>query len=137
MRIVVDAAGGKIYWTEKTGDQTARIRRANLNGTNVQLVRALTSVPHGLAIDTSNGKLYITNAWGKVQRMNLAGTGFQPNFIVNLQSPQGVTVDIAAKKVYWTERSKIRRANLDGSNIQDVATGLGGACRYRFGHCTC
>ena len=123
--IAVDAAGGKVYWTEQTGDRSGRIRRANLNGTSVQLVKELTSVPQGLAVDTANGKLYLTNSWGKVQRMNLNGSGFQPNLIVNLDAPRGVAVDVAGGKVYWTEAGKIRRANLDGSNRQDVATGLG------------
>jgi len=123
--IAVDAAGGKVYWTEQTGDRSGRIRRANLNGSNVQLVKELTSVPQGLAVDTTNGKLYLTNSWGKVQRMNLNGSGFQPNLIVNLDAPRGVAVDVAGGKVYWTEAGKIRRANLDGSNRQDVATGLG------------
>lgn len=27
-------------------------------------------------------------------------------------------------KIYWTEIGKIRRANLDGSNVTDVLTGL-------------
>ena len=123
--IAVDAAGGKVYWTERTGDRSGRIRRANLNGTSVQLVKELTSVPQGLALDTENGKLYLTNGWGRVQRMNLNGSGFEPNLIVNLKSPRGIAVDVAGGKVYWTETGKIRRANLDGSNRQDIATGLG------------
>ena len=123
--IVVDAAGGKVYWTEQTGDRSGRIRSADLNGSNVRLVKELTSVPQGLALDTANGTLYLTNSWGKVQRMNLNGSGFKPNLIVNLASPRGVAVDVAGGKVYWTEEGKIRRANLDGSNRQDVATGLG------------
>ena len=123
--IAVDAAGGKVYWTEQTSDRSGRIRRADLNGSNVQLVRELTSVPQGLALDTTNGKLYLTNSWGKVQQMNLDGSGFQPNLIVNLNAPRGIAVDVAGDKIYWTEEGKIRRANLDGSNRQDVATGLG------------
>ena len=123
--IAVDAAGGKVYWTEQTGNNSGRIRRANLNGSNVQLVRDLKSAPQGLALDPANGKLYLTNSWGKVQRMNLNGSGFQPNLIVNLESPQAIAVDVVERKIYWTEEGKIRRANLDGSNRQDVATGLG------------
>ena len=134
MGVAVDAAGGKVYWTEQTGDSSGRVRRANLDGKNVQLVRALaTSVPHGLAVDASNGKLYLTNSRGKVQRLNLDGTGFQPDLIVNQNSPQGVAVDVAARKVYWTERSSIRRANLDGTNIQNVVRGLGGPAGIALG----
>ena len=123
--IAVDARAGKVYWTEQTGNRTGRIRRANLNGRNVQLVKELTSVPRGLAIDTSNGKLYLTNSWGKVQRLNLDGTGFQPNLIVNLDTPEAIAVDVAGGKVYWTEQTGprtglIRRANFNGTNIEMV-----------------
>ena len=68
--VAADRADGKIYWTEPTSDSsgTWRIRRANLNGTNIELVKELTSVPQGLALDPSNNKLYLTNNQGKVQR---------------------------------------------------------------------
>ncbi len=123
--LTVDAAGGKLYWTEKTGERTGRIRRANLDGSNVQLVKDLTSAPLYLALDTANGKLYLINAWNKIQRMNRNGSGFQPNLITDLQAPIGLTVDAAGGKVYWIEQTgeragRIRSANLDGSNVQLV-----------------
>ncbi|MYA70456.1 hypothetical protein F4Y19_10295, partial [Candidatus Poribacteria bacterium] len=40
--VAVDIAGNRIYWAEQTGNNSGRIRRANLNGSNVQLVRELT-----------------------------------------------------------------------------------------------
>ena len=124
--LAVDIAGGKLYWTEKTSNRTGRIRRANLDGSNVKLVKNLTSVPHGIALDTTGGKIYLTNSWGKVQRLNVNGSNFQPNLITGLDTPRGLTLDVSEGKVYWTEMSgRIRRANLDGSNVQDVATDLG------------
>ena len=123
--IAVDAAGGKVYWLEQTSDSSGRIQRADLDGSNVELVKELTSVPKGLALDTSNGKLYLTNSWGKVQRMDLDGRSFESNLILNLDSPGSIAVDAAAGKVYWAEANSIRRANLNGSNRQDVATGIG------------
>ena len=51
--LAMDVTGSKLYWTEKTGESTGRIRRANLDGRNVQLVKNLTSVPHGLALDAA------------------------------------------------------------------------------------
>ena len=124
--LTVDVAGDKLYWTEKTSDKTGRIRRTNLDGSNVQLVKDLTSVPQGIALDGVGGKIYITNAWGKVQRLNVDGSNFEPNLITGLDMPKRLTLDISIGKVYWTEMSgRIRRANLDGSNIQDVATGSG------------
>ena len=124
--LAIDVAGGKLYWTEKTGDSTGRIRRANLDGRNVQLVKNLTSVPHGIALDAANGKIYLTNAWGKIQRLNVDGSNFQPNLITDLESPKGLALDVSGGQVYWTEMSeRIRRANLDGSNIQDIPAGSG------------
>ena len=124
--LAIDVAGGKLYWTEKTGDSTGRIRRANLDGRNVQLVKNLTSVPQGIALDAANGKIYVTNAWGKIQRLNVDGSNFQPNLITDLESPRGLALDVSGGKVYWAETTgRIRRANLDGSNIEDVVTGLG------------
>ena len=123
--IAVDAAGGKVYWTEQTGENTGRLQRADLDGSNVETVRELNNLPYGIAVDGSNEKLYVTNSRGKIQRMNLDGKNFEWNFITNLDSPNGIAVDVAAGKVYWTEEGRIRRANLNGRNRQDVVTGIG------------
>ncbi|RKU24755.1 hypothetical protein C6503_00620 [Candidatus Poribacteria bacterium] len=122
--IAVDAGRGKVYWTEDLGNKTGRIQRANLDGTNVQLIRKVTGIPRGIAIDTSRGKLYVAHSWGKVQQLDLNGENYQSNFIPNLDSPQGIAVDAAGARIYWTARGKIQRANMNGRNIQDVVTGL-------------
>ncbi|MCY4571019.1 MAG: leucine-rich repeat domain-containing protein [Candidatus Poribacteria bacterium] len=124
--LAVDAAGGKLYWTERTSNRTGRIRRANLDGSNVKLIKNLTSAPHSIALDAAGGKIYLTNAWGKVQRLNTDGSNFQPNLITELNTPRGLALDVSRGKVYWTEMpGHIRCANLDGSNVQDIATGSG------------
>ena len=124
--IAVDAAGGRIYWTEQTSRTTGKLQSADLNGANVRVVlREFAGLANGIAVDSASGKLYMANARGQVQRLNLDGSGFQSNFISNLVSPEAVAVDAAARKVYWTEAGSIRRANLDGTNRQNVVTGLG------------
>ena len=126
--LAVDMAGGKLYWTERTGERTGRIGRANLDGTNVKLVKKLTSVPYGITLDPVNGKLYLTNAYGKVQRLNLDGSNFQPNLITDLDTPRNLVLGGTDGKIYWTETTeasgRVRRANLNGSGVQNVATGL-------------
>ena len=82
-------------------------------------------MPRGMALDTVNRKLYLTNAWGKLQHMNLDGSNFRPNFITDLVSPGQVAVDGIGSKLYWTEKGKLRRADLNGENIEDIVTGLG------------
>ena len=85
--LAVDMAGGKLYWAEGINSRTGRIRVANLNGSNVKLVKDLTSVPLDIAVDTAGGKLYLVNAWGKVQRMNLDGSQLPTQSHCRLRGP--------------------------------------------------
>ena len=123
--LTLDVVGGKVYWTKQTSRRTGNIRSADLDGSSVVLVKALTSVPRGLAVDMTNGKLYLTNSWGKLQRMNVDGSNFQPNLIIGLKAPGEVAVDVADGKLYWMESGGVRRASLIGENIEDVVLGLG------------
>ena len=123
--LALDVKRNKVYWTEQTGNTTGKIRCANLDGSNVQLVKNLTSVPQGVALDTANRKIYLTNSWGKVQRMNFNGSRFQPNLITSLDAPREITMDTIGRKLYWTESGRIRRANFNGKNIQDLVTHIG------------
>ena len=123
--IAVHAGGEKVYWTERTGERSGKIRRANFDGSTVQLVKELTSVPRQLTLDTVQNKLYLTNSWGKIQRMNVNGSGFQPNLITGLNAPKHLAVDVSGGKVYWTEPGSIWRANLNGKSREQVLTNLG------------
>ena len=123
--IVVHAGGKKVYWTEKTSDRSGKIRRANLDGSNVQLVKDLTSVPRQLTLDTVQNKLYLTNSWSKIQRMNFDGSGFRPNLITGLNEPKHLAVDVSSGKVYWTEPGSIWRADLNSKNREQLLTNLG------------
>lgn len=122
--LALDVTRGKIYWTEQMSDSTSKIRRANLDGTNVELVKDLTSAPRGIAVDNVNGKVYLANAYGKVQRLNLNGSNFQPNLITSLESPESIAVDAISRKLYWTGKGGISRANFNGKNIESIVTGL-------------
>ena len=123
--MVIDVAGSKVYWIKQLSERSGEIWHANLDGTNVQLVRNLTSVPYSLAIDALKGKLYLTNSWGKVQRLNVDGSNFEPNLITDLDAPHEVAVDTTGSYIYWTDGGILRRALLDGGNIESVVTDLG------------
>ena len=123
--IAVDVAGNKVYWTEQTGERSGRIFRSNFNSSTGELVRDLTSVPRDLAIDSAGGTLYLTNSWGKIQRLNVDGSGFRPNLIIGLESPQHLALDVAGGKVYWTAPGSIWRATLTGKNKEKLIADLG------------
>ncbi len=44
--------------------------------------------------------------------------------VAGLSDPRGITVDGTGGKVYWTDlgADKIRRANLDGTEIEDLVS---------------
>ena len=115
----------KLYWTEKTTDGIWQIRCATLDGSNVQQVRILPSMPLGLGIDAIAKQLYVSVAEGKIQRLRVDGSDFEPDFITGLTSPGHVGVDVGDGKLYWTDGNSIWRASLTGENIERVLTDLG------------
>ena len=124
MSLAVDTANNFIYWTEQVGRGRGNIKRANLDGSDVQRLATLNSVPRSIAVDTMRSKLYWTNSSGHIQRANLNGKQIR-KLIKNLDSPENIIVDVARGKLYWTESAGvIRRANLNGKSIKNIASDL-------------
>ena len=92
--------GGKVYWTEMTGESGGTINSANLNGSNVKELASIFATPMGIAVDTAGSKLYWTNAAGRIQSANLDGTGIK-NVLQNLPGPKDIT--ISRGNLYWTQ----------------------------------
>ena len=123
--LVVNTFDKNLYWTEKTPDGMWSIRSAPLDGSTVQSVRKLESAPLGFAIDVIAGQLYVSVASGKILRLRVDGSDFEPDFITRLTSPGSLGVDVGGGKVYWTEEDSIWRASLNGENIERVVPDLG------------
>ena len=119
----VAIGGGKIYWTEQTGASSGTINSANLDGSDVTELKAIRSVPMGIAVDAAGSKLYWTASSGKVKRANLNGSGSE-NVLQNLSDPTDIVVSNGF--IYWTEGgNSIRRVNGSGQKIvRDVAVNL-------------
>ena len=112
----------RLYWVETTSATTGRLRRSNLNGSNIQLIRDLTALPAGITVDTVNSKIYLTNGFGKVQSINLDGSGYAPNLITGLTDPTDIAV--GGGKVYWiTDGGTVHSANVDGTGVTQIAGG--------------
>ena len=133
--IALDIAGGKMYWTDPDTD---KIQRANLDGSNVEdLVTSGLRGPIGIALDIAGGKMYWTDVDGdNIRRANLDGSNVEDLITSGRSSPWGIALDIAGGKMYWTHmdwnsatkeltNGKIQRANLNGTEVEDVITGLG------------
>ncbi len=114
----------KIYWTD--GE---KIRRANLDGSNIEEVVTGLSFPLGIALDQGAGKLYwADSAAGKIQRADLDGSNTE-DLVIGLPKPYGIALDVGRGKMYWTNvgipwepDGSIQRAALDGSNVENLIT---------------
>ena len=120
----VAVGGGKIYWTEMTGESGGTVNSANLNGTDVTELASIFATPIGIAVDAAGSKLYWTNASGRIQSANLDGSGIK-NVLQNLSGPTDIVVSNGF--IYWTEGgNSVRRVNISGQKIAiDVAVNLG------------
>ncbi len=88
-------AGSSIYSIERpAGEQHWQLRSSTLDGlTPTQTLATLQSEPLGLAVDTTGGKLYWTNADGEIQRANLNGGNIQ-NVVTRLSAPGHIVLGI-------------------------------------------
>ena len=124
MSVAVDATNGKVYFTEKVGDKAGKIHRANLDGSNLEmLVAPRAGIPLDLAIDPTGQKLYWTDSLGRIRRANLNGKRVK-NLIQNLNSPEAIALDVAGNKIYYAEPDSLWRANLNGRNRTELVTDL-------------
>ena len=113
-----------IYWTNRSG----RIRRIHSGSSDLEdLVTDITS-PIGIALDISGGRMYWTSGC-KIQRADLDGDPNVEELVPSSKGiKEGIALDTNANKMYWTvwnaATDKIQRANLDGSDVEDIIIGL-------------
>ena len=120
----IAVGGGKVYWTEKTGESGGTINSANLNGDpGVTELASIFATPIGIAVDAAGSKLYWTNSAGRIQSANLNGSGIT-NVLQNLDNPMDIA--LAGGNVYWTQGTgSVRFVNLRGQKVvRNISTGL-------------
>ena len=119
--LAVDMGGGKVYWTEETINNMGRIQSADLDGTNIQPVKETIAVPYDIAFDATKGRLYWTNSFGKIQRINVDGTDFRDDFITGLNTPKHIAFDngnMEERRLYWTAADGISSTSPDSPGRQ-------------------
>jgi len=139
--IAVDAEGGKIYWTQKGGDNAGqgRIFRAGIDipqgegpstRTDIELLFADLPEPIDLDLDPVNRMLYWTDRGDppRGNTVNRASMDTPPNsysdsevLITHLMEGIGLTLDLKGDRMFVTDLAgTVYSANLDGSNPKMV-----------------
>ena len=57
----------------------------------------------------------------KIRRMTTAAGGDAEDIVTTQNAVFGIALDLTHEKLYWSDGGKLRRADLDGSNVQDIA----------------
>ncbi len=129
-----DSDGQKVYWTH--GSMPGTIRRANLDGSAMQLLVTGLKYPRGIAVDAINGKMYWVqapptgNALGLLMRADLDGSGVETVYAITPYDPiysfiGRPAVDPVNGYVYFCADGAIRRIKLDGTGyLQTVVRGV-------------
>ncbi|KAA3604632.1 MAG: T9SS C-terminal target domain-containing protein [Calditrichaeota bacterium] len=133
--IFANASAQKMYWANPGVN---KIQRADIDGSNVEDLIDKTGAPlgfgpNGIAIDATNSKMYWTNrdnaANASIHRSDLDGSNEENLITTGLNNPEEIALDVPSGKMYWADSgtNKIQRANLDGSSVEDLITGVNGA----------
>ncbi len=146
-RIQLDFAAGKAYWVELhyTQPTWSAIHRTDFASGNTEtpIVSTTQSATIGeFGLDLANGKIYyslndLIVASGRIRRANLDGTQNELLFSTGLNSqllsfsPDPQNQELYFSQVFFSSpppsRVALRRAALNGSNVQDVIHSLDGA----------
>jgi hypothetical protein len=96
--IAVDAAAGRMYWTDT---DASLIWSADLDGEDAQIIfDDVAGEPLGVALDVAQGKLYFTDREG-VRRVNLDGSEAE---LLNKGPARGfLALDLVHRQMYWAD----------------------------------
>ena len=132
--IGVDPVAGHLYWTV---ERAADLYRSNLDGTNAGL---LIDGPapnenfgrlESVFVDPLENQLYLIDEDdSRIYTMALPNdspTFFKPD---DLLHPRDMTIDVAGRRLYWTQAGGIFSSQLDGSGVEPVVSGLDEALSY-------
>jgi hypothetical protein len=131
-QLKLDAAGGKLYWSDREG---MRIQRANLDGSGLETLVETGSGDAaradaanwcvGIALDVPGKKIYWTQKGGDnagVGSLRRAGievpAGQDPAHRMDIEvlfdhlpEPIDLDVDLSARQIYWTDRGNPSSGN--------------------------
>jgi|AntDeeMinimDraft_5_1070356.scaffolds.fasta_scaffold00437_13 plastocyanin len=127
--LAYDATNGKIYFSDFDTYPFGNIWRADVDGSNAEMIVSDIGDPYGLALDEVNSKVYWVDDDGNVSRANLDGSSPEIG-ILNLDVAlwRAIALDVENNKMYAYEvnEENLYVANLDGSNPEILISGVYG-----------
>lgn len=123
--IAIDRAANKLFYFDERNLIASSLDGKDEKRLSVQVFRG------ELLVDHSSQMIYWATAHHLIRRTRFDGT--ETSDVVNVGEAMGkirhIALDSVDRKIYWTHESAqghIRRANLDGSQIEDIVVGING-----------
>ncbi|UYV74241.1 LRP1B, partial [Cordylochernes scorpioides] len=123
--LAVDWMGRNLYWSDEA---LLTISVARLDNSTIRrtLISGNMTHPRALVVDPKRGQLYwcqwalepgSPGSFGCIERAYMDGSHREVFVSKNLHWPNGITIDYAAKKLYWCDAflHRIERINLSGT----------------------
>ncbi len=136
--LTVDPANGHLYYGDigvLTPPGPSGIVKTDLAGNFITSVAPhLDGRGRGVAVDAANNHVYFGqhvpagSGSGTIWRANADGSGGLTTIVTGLSRPRDLVLDLHAGKILWVDELtlKIQSANLDGTGVMDIVTGLSG-----------
>ena len=133
--IELDLDSGKLYVEDHAA---GFILTAKLDGTEVETFVDLQkfdgSIPPGMALDPVGKHLYFTDRGETYSIKRVPLDGGEPELVIGeAVHPRGLVIDLNDRKLYWADsvadQDQIKRADLDGTNVETLLTAEAGAIR--------
>ncbi len=116
---VIQAQYNKVFYID---EDNRELRAMNLNGTNDQVFFKQTETlrPRYLATNSTTNELFFTTSSPyKIYKKNFDGT-LEQELYTSSVTMYNLAVDETNSKLYWIEYQELKRANLDGSNVETI-----------------
>jgi len=118
--VATDSINGKVYFSPGSDCCCDSIARVNLDGSGFEFLFP-ACFPGPIAVHPPMGLV----CWGDIDGIvcGKLDTG-DTELVVGAVDAVAVALDATNDKLYWARRDGIFRANLDGSSVETLATGL-------------
>ncbi|MBK7739019.1 MAG: PKD domain-containing protein [Saprospiraceae bacterium] len=122
--MAIDYEKNELYWDTSNGIQKGDLNSDDVNQ-KVDFITGQTNDPDGIAIDPVNRNLYWINYDGGLGMKGLDGSGEK----ILIPDAEGARIIVVGNRIYFDYYNgsgdiHIKSANLDGSNLATLATGI-------------
>ncbi len=124
--LALDTVNGSMYWTDANSGGSnpgGTIWRADLNGSNLEKVMDTPMHPFGISLDIAANHMFYAQSRSGIWRANLDGSNAV--LLVSESSVWEFDLDLDNGHIYFGDGDGISRANLDGTAVTQVISGIG------------